>query len=55
MRDGGPSVLKRLASPMIRVGPMGWPGQRPEVQINQRGYLPSGPKRAVWVAALLTA
>jgi endoglucanase len=29
---------------------MGWPGERPEVRINQLGYLPTGPKRAVWVS-----
>ena len=29
---------------------MGWPGARPEVRINQVGYLPAGPKRAVWVS-----
>ena len=32
------------------LGPMGWPGARPEVRINQVGYLPAGPKRAVWVS-----
>ena len=26
------------------------PGERPAVRINQLGYLPTGPKRAVWVS-----
>lgn len=26
------------------------PGERPDVRINQLGYLPTGPKRAVWVS-----
>src|SRR4051812_28760393 len=29
---------------------MRWPGGRPGVRINQLGYLPAGPKRAVWVS-----
>jgi endoglucanase len=29
---------------------MGWLGERPEVRSNQLGYLPAGPKRAVWVS-----
>jgi endoglucanase len=29
---------------------MGSQGQRPQVRINQAGYLPTGPKRAVWVS-----
>jgi endoglucanase len=35
---------------MIRVGPVRLPGERPEVRINQLGYRPTGPKRAVWVS-----
>jgi endoglucanase len=35
---------------MTRVGPVRWLGERPEVRINQLGYLPTGPKRAVWVS-----
>jgi endoglucanase len=35
---------------MTRVGPMRWPAERPEVRINQLGYLPTGPRRAVWVS-----
>ena len=32
---------------------MGWPGKRPEARINQVGYLPAGPKHAVWVSDAL--
>jgi hypothetical protein len=33
-----------------RCGRTSWPGERPEVRINQLRYLPSGPKRAVWAS-----